>query len=91
LRRWLQGHGNPPVCLEYFGTADTVHYGVPNTGLPRTGDAAGRAQLDCIGAISVTLLHDLYLEPGAYRWLRERRPIGHAGWSIYLYDLRRGH
>jgi hypothetical protein len=89
LRRWLDAHGNPPVCLAYFGTADTAHYGIPNTGIPRTGETEKRARLNCIAAISVTLLHDIYIQPGSYQWLREMRPIGHAGWSIYLYDLRR--
>jgi hypothetical protein len=89
LRTWLDRHGNPPVCFAYFGTADTEWYGVRHNGIPKASDAAARSQLDCVGAISVTLLHDLYLEPGAYAWLRQRRPIGHAGWSIRLYDLRR--
>jgi hypothetical protein len=89
LRRWLDAHGNPPVCFTYFGTADTAHYGVPSTTLPKTWETAERARRDCVAAISATLLHDVYLEPGAYRWLRQMRPSGHAGWSIYLYDLRK--
>jgi 4-amino-4-deoxy-L-arabinose transferase-like glycosyltransferase len=89
LQQWRSEHGNPRVCLEYFGTADTERYGLARNGLPKTWDAAGRGSLDCVGAISVNLLHGLYIEPGAYQWLQERRPIGHAGWSIYLYDLRR--
>jgi hypothetical protein len=89
LSRWQQQHGNPPVCLAYFGTADAAYYGVPHNGIPYTWETEKRASLDCIGAISATLLHDLYLEPGAYRWLREMRPVGRAGYSILLYDLRR--
>jgi hypothetical protein len=89
LRRWQQAHGDPPICLAYFGTADAAYYGVPHNGIPFTWQAGERASLDCVGAISVTLLHDLYLKPGAYRWLREMRPAGRAGYSIYLYDLRK--
>jgi hypothetical protein len=89
LRRWQVQHGDPPVCLAYFGTADTAYYGVPHNGIPYTWEGDKRASLDCIGAISATLLHDLYLKPGAYRWLRELRPVGRAGYSILLYDLRK--
>jgi hypothetical protein len=82
LRKWLDAHGSPPVCFAYFGTADTAYYGVPANGL--TPQSRG-----CVGAISANLLHDLYLEPGTYAWLRAKKPIGRAGYSIFLYDLRR--
>jgi 4-amino-4-deoxy-L-arabinose transferase-like glycosyltransferase len=26
LRRWQQDHGDPPICLAYFGTADAAYY-----------------------------------------------------------------
>jgi hypothetical protein len=90
LRRWQREHGDPPICLAYFGTADAAYYGVPHNGIPFTWEADKRAALDCVGAISVTLLHDLYLKPGAYRWLRDMQPMGRAGYSIRLYDLRKG-
>jgi len=89
LRRWLDAHGNPPVCLAYFGTADSAHYGIPNAGIPPSWDTARRSSLNCIAAISVTILHDVYFQPGSYQWLRRMSPVGHAGWSIYLYDVRR--
>jgi hypothetical protein len=49
---------------------------------------AARQQLNSLAAISVNLLHDLYLEPGSYEWLRARKPVAKAGPSIYIYDLR---
>jgi len=48
-----------------------------------------RSKLDCIGAISATILHDVYVQPGQFAWLRELKPIGNVGYSIYLYDLRK--
>jgi hypothetical protein len=82
LRQWLDAHGKPPVCFAYFGTADPDYYGVP------AGEVKP-SSTGCVAAISVNLLHDLYLEPGTYAWLRARAPIGRAGYSIVLYDLRR--
>ncbi len=90
LRRWIDAHGNPPVCPEYFGMAYFKYYGVPENSLPATWETEKRARLDCIGAISVTLLHDVYLKPGQYQWLRQLHPIGNVGYSINLYDLRKG-
>ena len=89
LKRWLVAHGNPPVCLRYFGTIDTALYGVPNRGIPTTFETEARARMNCVAAISVTLLHDVYIQRDSYRWLREMRPMGRAGYSIYLYDLRK--
>jgi hypothetical protein len=89
LRRWLDEHGSPPVCVQYFGMGYPKLYGLPQNSLPATWEAEKRARLDCIGAISVTLLHDVYLRPGEYAWLREMRPIGNVGYSIALFDLRK--
>jgi len=89
LRSWMDANGNPPVCLEYFGMAYAEHYGVKRNGLPKTWETGERANLDCVGAISATLLHDVYVEPGKFAWLRELRPMGNVGYSIYLYDFRK--
>jgi 4-amino-4-deoxy-L-arabinose transferase-like glycosyltransferase len=89
LRRWLDENGNPPVCVQYFGMAYPKLYGLPQNSLPATWETEKRARLDCIGAISVTLLHDVYLKPGEYAWLRELKPIGNVGHSIALFDLRK--
>jgi hypothetical protein len=78
-----------PLCLDYFGSFEPSWYGVRYDYLPKTWDKEERERLDCIGAISVTLLQDLYIRPGSYEWLRERTPIGTVGSSIYLYDLRK--
>ena len=46
--------------------------------------------MDCIAAISLTPLNDLYLPRGYdFSWLRKLTPIAKAGESIWIYDLRR--
>jgi hypothetical protein len=57
--------------------------------LPHTDQPEKIAALNCIAAISVTSLHDIYQQPGNYEWLRRRTPMGKVGYSIYLFDLRK--
>jgi hypothetical protein len=89
LRTWMHGHGIDSVCMFYFGTTGVEFYGVPTKYLPRTWETAGREQMDCVAAISVTNLYDLYVPRGSYAWLREKQPDARIGWSIYVYDLRK--
>ena len=89
LRAWLDAHENPPVCLGYFGMSYPKLYGMRENSLPATWEAEKLSKLDCIGAISVTVLHDVYTRPGEFAWLRQLKPIGNVGYSIYLYDLRK--
>lgn len=77
------------LCLDYFGYATPSYYGIKDEYLPKTWDKDEMERMDCIGAISVTLLYDLYIRKGSYEWLRRRVPLGTVGNSIYLYDLRR--
>jgi hypothetical protein len=88
LKRYVESSGNPPLCLEYFGTANLGYYGVKAMGVPRS-DPSEIAQVDCMLAISVTLLKGLYVDPGSYVWLHEKMPIAKVGWSIWVYDLRK--
>ena len=90
LKRYLDRNGMERVCLAYFGTAPPDYYGLQSVPLPFTADAAGRGQLDCVAAISVTLLQDVYLTQGSYSWLRPLTPAAKIGHSIYVYDLRKG-
>jgi len=89
LKEYVDRTATPVLCLEYFGSADPNYYGIRYEYLPRTWDADERARANCIGAISVTVLNDVYMKPGSYEWLRQKKPIGIVGSSIYLYDLRR--
>ena len=89
LKVYIDTNRPGPVCLDYFGSALPKYYGIQYEYLPRTWDKVELERMDCIGAISVTLLHDLYIRPGSFEWLRKRTPIGIVGSSIYLYDLRK--
>ncbi len=89
LRAWWDARGRPKICLHYFGAPDPSEFGFAWEFLPYTKHAAERAEADCIGVVSATLLKDVYMEPGAYQWLRDRQPMGTVGYSIYLYDLRK--
>jgi 4-amino-4-deoxy-L-arabinose transferase-like glycosyltransferase len=88
LKRYAASQGDPPLCLEYFGTANLSYYGVRAMGVPRS-DANEIAQVDCMLAISVTLLKGLYVDPGSYVWLHDKTPVAKVGWSIWVYDLRK--
>jgi len=89
LRTWWDGHGHPPLGLVYFGGADRAYFGLPPNELPASWDKSSIENADCIAAISATLLKDVYVRPGSYQWLRELRPMGTVGYSIYLFDLRK--
>ncbi len=78
-----------PVCVSYFGTASTHFYGVPSVYLPETKEIEKRRNLDCLAAISVTQLYEVYAPRGSFAWLREMKPIAKVGYSIYIYDLRK--
>ena len=85
---WI-ARGRPKLCMLYFGSALPEYYGLPVNEVPRTRQIDERESADCLAAVSVTPLEDVYLEPGDMAWLREREPIAKIGYSIYLYDLRK--
>lgn len=88
LKRYMDEHGLPSVCVAYFGNADFAYYRIGEQHLPTTSQTAERARTNCVAALSATLRQDVYVPSGSYQWLRERRPMGKVGASIYLYDLR---
>lgn len=87
LRDYWTARGRPRLCTNYFGTADQDYYGIQHEWVPRTWQKAERESVDCLAAVSVTALHDMYDRPGAMEWIREREPIAKIGYSIYVYDL----
>lgn len=89
LKVFMDDNHLPSLCLYYFGYATPAYYGIKEEYLPKTWDKDELGRMDCIGAISVTLLHELYIKPGSYEWLRRRTPLGTVGNSIYIYDLRK--
>ena len=88
LKRYMDAHGIPQVCISYFGNADLVYYGVGQAYLPMTREIQAGRTPDCtVAAVSVTVLHDLYVEPGNNAWLREKQAFETIGYSIYLFDV----
>ncbi len=90
LRDWRDANlGNDHLCLAYFGGASMEYYGMAGSPVPHTDDAEGRKSVDCIAAVSATLLVGAYDTPKAYQWLRETKPWGRVGYTYYLFDLRK--
>ena len=89
LRRYMDAHGETSPCLLYFGKPDPVLAFPQWSYLPRTEETAARAKMNCLAAISVTLLRNVYVEPGSYTWLWRLKPAARVGFSINVYDLRR--
>ncbi len=90
LKAWTErNQGKDRLCLDYFGMAYPEYYGVKWEYLPKTAEVKAGRPVDCIAAVSATVLTGTYVPPDDYEWLRERRPFGKIGYSIYLYDLRR--
>jgi hypothetical protein len=89
LKRYMDEKGLNEVCLAYFGSGQVAYYGIREKHLPWTGDLQGRSEVDCIGVISVTLIHDVYLPAGSFEWLRQKTPVDHIGYSMWVYDLRK--
>lgn len=95
LAAWLKGRGNPPVIFSYFGVARPESYGigyaplgvVTNAPLEGTG-ADVCAMKEALLAVSATNLQGTYFpDKATFAWLKARRPVFTAGYSIFLYDL----
>ncbi len=89
LKAYIDEKQPGTVCLEYFGSVEPGYYGIRYEYLPRTWNKDERERADCLGVISITLLHDVYIDPGSFAWLRERTPVGRVGSSLVLFDLRK--
>jgi len=90
LRAFLKAIGwQQPICVCYFGNASMTYYGIPHHNLPLTREVGKRQNLDCLAAISVTPLYNVYVPAGSYDWLRSMKPMAKVGYSIYVYDLRK--
>lgn len=87
LRRWLDKHDIDEVYISYFGVTDLAYYGVRHQ-LTEVWNGGSGENLDCVVAISATLLQGLYRDED-YSWFRTREPDARVGYSIYVYDLRK--
>jgi hypothetical protein len=80
LKLYMDAHPARQYCLEYFGNADPAYYGMNIGYVARTNQPKERQDMDCMVAISVTVLSDLYEAPGSFTWLRDRKPVD---WAAY--------
>jgi len=95
LAAYLRGRGNPPVVFAYFGTARPEAYGIKYTPLGVVSNVEMRGagervcgQKDLLLAVSATNLQGTYYpDKSSFAWLKERKPVFIAGYSIFLYDL----
>ena len=90
LKLYMSRHPARQYCLEYFGNADPAYYGMDVGYVARTNQPKERQEMDCMVAISVTVLSDLYEAPGSFTWLRAMKPVDRVG-SIWIYDARKTH
>ena len=90
LKKYLAAHDMKRLCICYFGCASLQYYKIDFLYLPMTAETAKREEMDCVAAISATQLQGAYVGESAFAWLRVRKPMAKIGYSIYLYDFRRG-
>ncbi|MEK7722322.1 MAG: hypothetical protein AAB359_08030, partial [Elusimicrobiota bacterium] len=92
---YLKSRGNPPVVFSYFGVARPESYGVnyvplgiiSNVELKGTG-AQVCGMKEILLAVSATNLQGVYYpDKETFSWLKARRPVFTAGYSIFVYDL----
>lgn len=79
LGQYVRSHQIDSIYLSYFGRTDPAKMGIAAIQLGDQRPDRGYA------AVSVTRL----IMDSNLAWLRERKPIGRVGKSIWLYDFRR--
>jgi hypothetical protein len=97
LQRFVREHGIPKLRLSYFGPEFPYSYFTENEiewiqppygGAPVT--SAEYTPSPGVYAISATLLSGQFFGPNLrnyFRAFREMKPIGYAGYSIYIYRV----
>ena len=89
LRTWKDTNlGDDHLCVASFGGGSMEYFGLSGSPVPHSDDLPGRQDVDCMAAVSVTLLAGDYVGRDTYAWLRELTPVARIGHSIHIYDLR---
>jgi len=100
LHDWLAEHGVERINLAYFGKAVPEAYGLQYQPLPSYLRFVEGVELNAYNpitpepgwyAISATSLRLGLLQPAnvdLYAFFRAQQPVGRAGYSIYLYEVR---
>ncbi len=87
LGRYMSEHDIDEVCIAFFGNTDLDYYSVHHRQLPLVEEDGPKP--DCVAALSVTELLNVYSAIDLGAWFRKREPDARIGYSIYLYDLRK--
>jgi hypothetical protein len=90
LKKWLAAHGTDTARIWYFGNAQMDDYGIRADPFPDPLDEKGWNAIDGYGVVSVTVLEGVYVPLNLVAPLRFHDPLAKVGWSLYVYDLRKG-
>jgi hypothetical protein len=88
LARYMREAGLKEVCMSYFGTASLDYYGIGQIPLLTLPEGTDPRKLNCVAAVSVTNLKDVYTRAGQHSWAKRLTPVRRIGYSIYIFDLR---
>ncbi|MBI2400754.1 MAG: glycosyltransferase family 39 protein [Deltaproteobacteria bacterium] len=93
LKEFMDSSGIERIKLAYFGFSDPKYYGIdyeylPGYYIPEPINMKEDIELKGWFAISATMLQGVYLpERDFYKPFREMKPVGHIGYSIFIYKL----
>ena len=93
LKKFMDANGIERIKLAYFGFCDPRYYGIdyeylPGYCIPEPINVKEDIELTGWFAISATMLQGVYLpERDFYKPFREIKPMGHIGYSIFIYRL----
>ena len=95
MSSWLKKRGNPPVVFSYFGAARPEYYGlrylplgvISTVELPGTGEDLCRIDRLLLAVSATNLQSAYYPDKKTFDWLKDRKPVFKAGYSIFIYDL----
>ncbi|MBV9743772.1 MAG: glycosyltransferase family 39 protein [Acidobacteriia bacterium] len=90
LKKWLKAHGTNTARVWYFGNAQMDYYGIYADAFPDPLDQKGWDAINGYGVASVTVLEGVYVPLNTVAPLRLKEPMAKVGWSMYVYDLRKG-
>ncbi len=88
LGKFSMAHGDPRICIAYFGTAPTWYYVHAPENFPSVDEMQHGAPLECdFAAVSVTPLEGVYVPPERFSWLKDIPPLTRLGYAIYVWDV----
>jgi 4-amino-4-deoxy-L-arabinose transferase-like glycosyltransferase len=91
LKVYLQTRGARGACTAYFGLAYPFYYGIVQLPWPGYVNPSNEGSLNCLVAVSATWLYGGPEIAGpTWGWLRSQTPGARIGYSIYVYDFRKG-